>query len=205
MQSRLTAAPKIQRNSTSREQIRLRPVDCWKSTEAGLPDLIAWSNLSTQCALLAMLRGGGFLDRLCQTAALWRAEMFCGVIADMQRSQRSSDHPQRVASSERALSRIPAVDHFADIVVYDKFARSAAAAFAGGRNGWFCQQQIPANGLSIIPSSERLFLTKRSSSDARLVRRTDRSMDAALGDALRKQRTNNRTRDPMIRSGEECE
>jgi hypothetical protein len=34
----------------------------------------------------------------------------------------AKDRPQRAASSEPALSRIPAVDHFSDIVMFDKFA-----------------------------------------------------------------------------------
>ena len=38
-------------------------------------------------------RGGGFIDRVCHTAGLRRAETFCGVIADMQKIIRSGPRP----------------------------------------------------------------------------------------------------------------
>ena len=61
-------------------------------------------------------RGGAFIDRVCHTAGLRRQNVLrCN-------RRYAKDRPQRAASSERALSRIPAVDHFADIVMFDKFA-----------------------------------------------------------------------------------
>jgi hypothetical protein len=38
-------------------------------------------------------RGGCFIDRVCHTAGLRRAEMVCGVIADMQKIIRSRLRP----------------------------------------------------------------------------------------------------------------
>jgi hypothetical protein len=38
-------------------------------------------------------RGGAFIDRVCHTAGLRRAETFCGVIADVQKIIRSGLRP----------------------------------------------------------------------------------------------------------------
>jgi hypothetical protein len=61
-------------------------------------------------------RGGVFIDRVCHKAGLRLAETLCGVIADMQKIIRSGLRP-----ANEHLSRIPAVDHFANIVMFDKF------------------------------------------------------------------------------------
>src|ERR1700730_16231978 len=63
----------------------------------------------------------------CSEAAVHRSRLPHGEPAPRRNVLRcnrryAKDHPQRTASSERALSRIPAVDHFGDIAMFDKFA-----------------------------------------------------------------------------------